>query len=70
LLKREGFDVLQVGTAVKPVSVPFALSRLARYWGGFVKIASMSERIGLGNVVLRINLGDILLAFARRPLTD
>ena len=70
LLKREGFDVLQVGTAVKPVSVPFALSRLARYWGGFVKIAWMSERIGLGDVVLRINLGDILLAFARRPLTD
>lgn len=66
LLREAGFTKPVIRTIGKPVNAPFGLARLARYWKGFLHLAKVARWAYLDRIYFTVNLGDILIAFARK----
>lgn len=69
MVRREGFEVLHVSTPPKIIKVGYMIDR-ARNLFGPVAAGSrwVVDRLGLGDVPIKVNLGDILFILAiRRP---
>jgi DNA-binding response OmpR family regulator len=68
LLDAVGFRVGSVDFVAKAVSVRLLLNRVERMARRpLPRLAALANRLGLGDRVLWITPGDVILAIARRP---
>jgi 2-polyprenyl-3-methyl-5-hydroxy-6-metoxy-1,4-benzoquinol methylase len=67
LLQGAGFHMLQVKRVGKPMSVRFLVDRVRRFNSGLGKLLSdVVRRFDLEERTLHLNLGDVMLVFARK----
>lgn len=71
MLERAGFSVLALGPQPKRLSVDYILERSERYAGPVGRaLRRLARRTGLSSRVVSVQLGDLLVVFARKPGVD
>jgi 2-polyprenyl-3-methyl-5-hydroxy-6-metoxy-1,4-benzoquinol methylase len=68
LCAETGFEVIDLRSVGKAMSVRLFLSRLGRYYKPLSRVlATISEQLRADDCTLRLNLGDVMRLYARRP---
>ncbi|MGH9318345.1 MAG: class I SAM-dependent methyltransferase [Vicinamibacteria bacterium] len=68
MVRGAGFEVLSTSTEPKTLRLAYVLDRARSFLGPAASLArSVSERLGIAERPVRIDLGDILLVEARKP---
>jgi 2-polyprenyl-3-methyl-5-hydroxy-6-metoxy-1,4-benzoquinol methylase len=67
LCHETGFEIRELRSAGKAMSVRLFLSRLGRYHKGLARgFAALSHRLGMNERTLRLNLGDVMRIYAQK----
>ena len=68
MLRREGFQIVDVRLHTRRVRLSYLVSRLDAYAPPVSRLLTAGlQRVGLGERTVGINLGDIFTVIARKP---